>query len=175
MRSGRRLTLIPSGSLVSGVFVCVCVWVSHSVMPDSLWPHGLKPASLHHPWDAPGKNTSLAVPLSRGSSNPGIEPASLKSPALAGRLFITSATWDAPSTWYRLATQQMLVNWMNGKKKINLATQWPYRKLEEHLCWKHMRVFTSREMEMYFSLHLSLSTTKIPLSLLENKQQNSEK
>ena len=50
--------------------VCVCVWVSQSVMPDSLWPHGLQPASLHCPWDAPGKNTSLAVPLSRGSSQP---------------------------------------------------------------------------------------------------------
>lgn len=33
-----------------------------------------------------------------------------------------------------------------------------------------MRIFTSREMEeMYFSLCLSPSTTKIPLSSLENK------
>ena len=28
--------------------------------------------------------------------NPGIEPASLKSLALAGRFFTTSATWEAP-------------------------------------------------------------------------------
>ena len=28
--------------------------------------------------------------------NPGIEPASLTSPALAGRFFTTSATWEAP-------------------------------------------------------------------------------
>ena len=28
--------------------------------------------------------------------NPGIEPASLKSPALAGRFFTTCATWEAP-------------------------------------------------------------------------------
>ena len=28
-------------------------------------------------------------------SDPGIEPTSLKSPALAGRFFTTSATWDA--------------------------------------------------------------------------------
>ena len=60
---------------------------------------------------------ALPCPSTGDLPNPGIEPASLKSPALAGRLFITSATWDAPSTWYRLATQQMLVNWMNGKKK----------------------------------------------------------
>ena len=29
--------------------------------------------------------------------NPGIEPASLMSPALAGGFFTTSATWEAPS------------------------------------------------------------------------------
>ena len=29
--------------------------------------------------------------------NPGIEPMSLKSPALAGGFFTTSATWEAPS------------------------------------------------------------------------------
>ena len=28
--------------------------------------------------------------------NPGMEPTSLLSPALAGRLFTTSATWEAP-------------------------------------------------------------------------------
>ena len=31
--------------------------VSHSVMPDSLQPHGLEPTRLLHPWDFPGKNT----------------------------------------------------------------------------------------------------------------------
>ena len=32
--------------------------------------------------------------------NPGIKPASLRSPALAGRFFTTSATWEAPrSLW----------------------------------------------------------------------------
>ena len=33
--------------------------VSHSVMPDSLWPHGPQPARLLCPWDFPGKNTGL--------------------------------------------------------------------------------------------------------------------
>ena len=32
---------------------------SHSVMFDSLWPHGLEPASLLHPRDFPGKNTGV--------------------------------------------------------------------------------------------------------------------
>ena len=38
----------------------------------------------------------VAMPSSRESSDPGIEPASLKSPALAGRFFTTSPTWEAP-------------------------------------------------------------------------------
>ena len=33
--------------------------VSHSVGPDSLQPHGLKPARFLHPWDSPGKNTGV--------------------------------------------------------------------------------------------------------------------
>ena len=36
-----------------------------------------------------------AISYSRGSSCPGTEPASCASPALAGRLFTTSATWEA--------------------------------------------------------------------------------
>ena len=35
--------------------LCVCSVVS--VMPDSLWPHGLQPTRLLCPWDSPGKNT----------------------------------------------------------------------------------------------------------------------
>ena len=38
----------------------------------------------------------VALPFSRGSSQPGIEPTSLTSPALAGRFFTTSASWEAP-------------------------------------------------------------------------------
>ena len=34
------------------------------------------------------------MPSSRGSSKPGVEPASLASPALAGGFFATSATWE---------------------------------------------------------------------------------
>ena len=35
---------------------CVCVH-AHSVMSDSLQPHGLQPTSLLCPWNFPGKNT----------------------------------------------------------------------------------------------------------------------
>ena len=32
---------------------------SHSVMSDSLWPHGLQPTRLLRPWDFPGKSTAV--------------------------------------------------------------------------------------------------------------------
>ena len=45
------------------------------------------------PWDSLGKNTGVGChALLPG---PGIEPASLASPALAGRFFTTSASWEA--------------------------------------------------------------------------------
>ena len=40
-----------------------------SVVPDSLWPHGLQPARLLFPWDFSGKNTEwVAISYPRGSS-----------------------------------------------------------------------------------------------------------
>ena len=39
----------------------------------------------------------VAMPSSRGLPDPGIEPASLVSPALAGGFFTPSAIWKAPS------------------------------------------------------------------------------
>ena len=33
--------------------------VSHWVVSDSLWPHGLWPAKLLCPWNSPGKNTGV--------------------------------------------------------------------------------------------------------------------
>ena len=38
----------------------------------------------------------VAMPSSGGSSQPRIEPTSLTSPALAGRFFTSSATWEVP-------------------------------------------------------------------------------
>ena len=40
--------------------------------------------------------TGLPFPPPGGLPNPGIEPISLTSPALAGRFLTTSATWEAP-------------------------------------------------------------------------------
>ena len=37
----------------------VCCVLSHSVVSDSLWPHGLQPARLLSSWGFPGKNTGV--------------------------------------------------------------------------------------------------------------------
>ena len=43
--------------------------VSHSVMPNSLRPHGLQPTRLLCPWDFPGKSTGMvAISFSKESS-----------------------------------------------------------------------------------------------------------
>ena len=40
--------------------LCMCVWVlSHSVLSDSLWSHGLQPVRLLCLWDSPGKNAGV--------------------------------------------------------------------------------------------------------------------
>ena len=51
----------------------------------------------------------IATPFSRGSSQPRDELMSLKSAALVGRFFTTSATWEAPEVltlvgWYKAFT-----------------------------------------------------------------------
>ena len=47
-------------------------------------------------WDSPGKNSRVgAMPHPGDLPNPGVEPLSLKSPALAVGFFITSTTWEA--------------------------------------------------------------------------------
>ena len=45
--------------LCSSTYICVCVCVSHSVVSDSLWPHGLQPTRLLCPWNSQGKNPGV--------------------------------------------------------------------------------------------------------------------
>ena len=42
----------------------------------------------------------VSIPFSRNLPNPRNEPASLKSPALAGRFFTTTTTWEALSLYH---------------------------------------------------------------------------
>ena len=61
------------------------------------------------PWDSPGNNTGVGCrALLQGNlPNPGIKPTSLSSPALAGRFFSTSATWEA---LFSITVQQIAIN-----------------------------------------------------------------
>ena len=83
-----------------GAFLlCIC---RHSVVFDSLPPHGLYslPGSSVHGIFQAGVLEWFDISYSRGSlSNPGIEPTSLASPALAGGFFTTSTTWEAQWKW----------------------------------------------------------------------------
>ena len=63
-------------------------------MSGSVQLCGLWPARLLCPWDSPGKHSCHTL-LQGHLPNPGIEPTSLMSPALASGFFITSATWEA--------------------------------------------------------------------------------
>ena len=64
-----------------------------SVVSDSVRPCGPQPTMLLCPWILQVRILEwVAMPSSRGSSDPGIEPESLMSPALTGGFFTTSAT-----------------------------------------------------------------------------------
>ena len=65
--------------------MCVC-----SIMSDSLQPNGLQPARLLSPWNFPGKNTTAGCHFLLQE----MEPASLVSPASAGRFCTISASWE---------------------------------------------------------------------------------
>ena len=74
--------------------------LNHSVVSDSLRPYGLWPA-----YSLPGSSVHgifqarilewLPCPRPGDFPNPGIEPSSLMSPVLAGKVFTTSTTWEA--------------------------------------------------------------------------------
>ena len=67
-------------------------------MSDSLRPHGPQPARLLCPWGFSRQEywSGLPCPPPGDLPNPGIEPMSLMSPALAGQFFTTRMTWGAP-------------------------------------------------------------------------------
>ena len=67
--------------------------VTHSC-PTLLQPHGLQPTRLLCLWDSPGKNPGAGCHflLQGDLPDPGMEPTSSVSPALAGRFFTTAPT-----------------------------------------------------------------------------------
>ena len=57
---------------------------------------GSPPGSSVHGFSRQEYWSGLPCPSPGDFPNPGIEPVSLRSPALAGGFFTTSATWEAP-------------------------------------------------------------------------------
>ena len=74
-------------------------------------------SSLHG--NSPGKNTEWVVmPSPPGDlPHPGIEPASLMSPALADGFFTTSHTWEAP---HMQSTSFKMPGWLKHKLELRL-------------------------------------------------------
>ena len=97
---GLKLT---SSVLLLRTLDSVCVYVSHSVMYDSLWSRGLQSTKLLYPWDSPGRTLEwVAIPFSRATSW-------LRNQTwvfcITGRFFIIWATSEAPGL--RLGLNQL--------------------------------------------------------------------
>ena len=73
---------------------------------ECMWP-----TRLLRPWGSPAKNTGVGCHLlCQGElPNPGIEPLSLMSPALADGFFTTSTTWEDPCNMNNTASCQKSV------------------------------------------------------------------
>ena len=116
------------------VYACVlshfAVLCSDSVVSNSLGPRGLQPTRLLCPWRFSRQEYWNGLPcLPPGAlPDPGIEPMCLMSPALAGRFFTTSVTWEAPNLQVRVkmcliplmwVTVEMLFSWSNCEARLH--------------------------------------------------------
>ena len=94
IRAGRRKERVRWMQRVAWKYIYCgcCCWVS-SVVSDSLWPYTLWPARLLCPWGFSRQEywSELKCPTPGDLPNPGTEPTSLTSSALAGRFFTTRA------------------------------------------------------------------------------------
>ena len=68
--------------------------------------------------------SGLPCPSPGALPNPGIKPTSLMSPALAGRFFTTSATWDTLSGWKcRSPAEEPSQGYWSGLTRRNMRQQ----------------------------------------------------
>ena len=103
-------------------YIQICYACMHAKSLQScltLQPYEEQPTRLFCPWDAPSKNSGMDChALLQGIFlTQGIESASLVSPALEGRFFTTSTTWEAsnmhvPSSksWFCQAYTENLIS-----------------------------------------------------------------
>ena len=111
--------------LITGM---VCAVLSHSVVSNSLQPHGLQPARLLCPWDSPGKNIGVgchALPQSifpTEGLNPGL-------PCYRWILYCLSAHTHTEE-WYTLKffsyiwiLRKMIFEWMKLLVILSVSLQ----------------------------------------------------
>ena len=84
-----------SVKIPKGAFWFEMLMLNCSVMSDSLRPHVARQAPLSMEYSRQEYWSGLPFPPLGDLPNPGIEPVSLKSPALAGGFFTISAPWEA--------------------------------------------------------------------------------
>ena len=88
----------------------------------------------------------IACPPPGDLPDPGIEPTSLMSPALAGRLFTTSAAWEAWSNRTGVLIRR------DAEKKSSIRTQWDSSHLQAR-----KRIPTRNQHCLYLDLELLTS------------------
>ena len=81
---------------------CVLSRFSHVRLVVTPWAVALH-APLSMGFSRQGYWNGLPCPPPGDLPDPGIDPVSLRSPALAGGFFTTSATWEVPSQVYYIA------------------------------------------------------------------------
>ena len=81
--------------------------LSHVLLFATQWTYSSPGSSVHRILQARMLEW-VAMPSIGGSFNPGIKPASLMSPALAGRFF-TASTPGKPLTFYSLYPQERIL------------------------------------------------------------------
>ena len=84
---------LPPFSCIRIIWGAVCVYV-HSVVPDSATPWIARQASLSIGFSRQEYWSGLLLPTQGALPDPGIKPASLACPVLAGGFFTTSSTWE---------------------------------------------------------------------------------
>ena len=96
--------------------------------------HSLPGASVHGPFQ--GRILEwVAIPPPEDLPEPGIEPTSLKSPALAGRFFITSATWKTRTVNF--------ITWENARPHDDklFRESWIDSLIPNSNCYKYIYLF----------------------------------
>ena len=66
--------------------------------------------------------SGLPCPSPRDFPDPGIEPTSFTSPALAGRFFSTSTTWEG---WLVVVKDEIRTEWKSAAHSPRAASLWP--------------------------------------------------